>query len=162
MLAALTLSLLLHTSGELSAWRQDWSARIEATGYMPTVELLIEHHGMMELHRRRVLVMPPEPRTVRPVAAGVEQWRTLVAAYFAPEHVEAALRVMACESAGDPDARNPSGASGLFQHMVRYWPERAAKAGWAGASVFDPAANVAVAAWLSDGGADWSHWTCRP
>ena len=36
------------------------------------------------------------------------------------------MRVMWCESRGDPDAVNAeSGASGLMQHIPRYWDERA-------------------------------------
>lgn len=93
-----------------------------------------------------------------PDSRSVEAWRPLVAAYFPAANVGMALRVMGCESRGDPDAYNPSGASGLFQHMAQYWPDRAAKAGWAGANIFDPEANIAVAAWLSGGGSDWSHW----
>lgn len=34
--------------------------------------------------------------------------------------------------------------SGLFQHVTLYWPARAAKYGYAGASVFDPVANANV------------------
>lgn len=94
-------------------------------------------------------------------SAEVEQWRPLVSRYFAPGDVNRALRILSCESNGDPNAANPSsGASGLFQHMPGYWSERSAKAGWAGASVFDPQANVAVAAWLAYSGG-WGHWVCK-
>lgn len=89
----------------------------------------------------------------------VDDWRPLVEQFFAPGHVRRALRVIMCESGGRADAKNPiSTASGLFQHLGSLWPERAAEAGWSGADVFDPVANVAVAAWLvyEDGG--WSHW----
>lgn len=88
-----------------------------------------------------------------------DDWRPLVEQFFAPGHVRRALRIIACESGGRADAKNPtSTASGLFQHLASLWPERSAEAGWAGADVFDPVANVAVAAWLvyEDGG--WSHW----
>ena len=99
-----------------------------------------------------------------PTGPGAEGWRTLVAEHFRPEDVDRAVRIMACESLGDPEARNPhSGASGLFQHMPRYWGERSAAAGYGGKSIFDPVANVAVAAWLiydyPAGG--WHHWVCR-
>ncbi len=89
----------------------------------------------------------------------VETWRPLVEAHFAPTDVARALRVIGCESSGDPDAKNPrSSASGLFQHLGRFWPERSVKAGLAGADIFDPEANVAVAAWLVYQGGGWSHW----
>jgi hypothetical protein len=99
----------------------------------------------------RVVAPPPAPRPV-------EEWRSLVSAYFAPSDVETALRVISCESGGDPNAVNPSsGAAGLFQHIPRYWPDRAAAIGLPGASIFDPVANVAAAAWLvsTEG---WTPW----
>lgn len=99
-----------------------------------------------------------------PTGPGAEGWRTLVEQYFEPGDVDKAIRIIACESHGDPNARNrSSGASGLFQHIPRYWPERSRGAGFAGASVFDPVANVGVAAWLvydyPAGG--WKHWVCK-
>ena len=96
------------------------------------------------------------------VPAGVEQWRTLVATYFRPADVDRALRIMRCESGGNPNAKNPgSSASGLFQHLGKYWPTRSAAAGFAGASIFDPTANVATAAWLRDQRGGFAHWVCR-
>lgn len=89
----------------------------------------------------------------------VEDWRPLVAHFFRPDDVDRALRIIACESGGDPKARNPgSSATGLFQHLGRLWPERAARAGWGGYPATDPVANVAVAAWLVYEGGGWSHW----
>lgn len=29
-------------------------------------------------------------------------------------------------------------------------------------STLDPEANIAVAAWLSEGGTTWRDWSCRP
>lgn len=101
---------------------------------------------------------PAEPRRVL-VPRNVEVWRPLVAAYFGPNEVERALRVIYCESSGDPSAKNPSSsASGLFQHLRRFWGERSVDAGWAGADIFDPEANIAVASWLVYQGGGWSHW----
>lgn len=99
-----------------------------------------------------------------PTGPGAEGWRPLVEAYFEPGDVDRAIRIMACESNGDPRARNPwSGASGLFQHMPRYWSERTSAAGFPGASIFDPEANVAAAAYLlyDYPGGGWHHWVCR-
>lgn len=110
---------------------------------------------------------PPRSIEWRP---SVERWRGLVAAYFQPADVEHALAIIRCESVGDPDATNPSsGTAGLFQHRPRYWPERSSRAGWTGADIYDPEANVAVAAWLvydSSTGPDdppphWHHWSGR-
>ena len=91
----------------------------------------------------------------------VERWRPVVATYFPADRVDWALRIMACESHGDPEAKNPnSSASGLFQHLARLWPDRVRAAGWKDADVFDPFANVAVAAWLLENGGP-SHWVCK-
>lgn len=93
-------------------------------------------------------------------AAATARWRPLVAKWFPPAQVDKALRVMWCESRGNPSAVNPtSRASGLFQHMPQWWAARSAAAGFAGRSPFDPEANVATAAWLyqRDG---WGAWSC--
>ncbi|MCP4965251.1 MAG: lytic transglycosylase domain-containing protein [bacterium] len=91
----------------------------------------------------------------------VARWRPVVDRYFEYDRVDWALRIIECESHGDPQAKNPiSSASGLFQHLGSLWPDRAAAAGWKGADVFDPFANIAVAAWLLDNGGP-SHWVCK-
>ncbi len=91
----------------------------------------------------------------------VERWRPVVEWYFPADRVEWALRIIRCESHGDPIAKNPhSTASGLFQHLASLWPERAAKAGFAGADVFDPIANIAVGAWLLENGGP-GNWVCK-
>jgi len=101
--------------------------------------------------------------------AGVTPWRPLVEKYFPPELVNDALSVMSCESLGDPLAINKySAASGLFQHLPYYWPSRSKAAGWEGADIFDPEANIAVAAWLVnrtivvEKREPWGHWVCKP
>ncbi|CAN5835139.1 hypothetical protein BH23ACT5_BH23ACT5_23030 [soil metagenome] len=99
-----------------------------------------------------------------PTGPGAEGWRPLVELFFEPGDVDRAIRIIACESNGNPSARNPSSdASGLFQHMPRYWRERSSDAGYGGASILDPEANVATAAWLvydyRAGG--WGHWVCK-
>jgi len=97
----------------------------------------------------------------------VERWRPLVQQFFPSNRVEEALRIMDCESNGDPDAYNPySGASGLFQFLPSTWASTAPKAGYGGHSVFEPEANVASAAWLGHryeelGQYFWRAWSCR-
>ena len=119
-----------------------------------TVELLAEYKRAAETPR---IVLKAQSRT----SHRVERWRPLVAEWF-PSQVDAAMRVLACESHGKRWAFNrTSGASGLFQHLAKYWDARAAKAGWAGASVWDPVANVAVAAWLWRQ-SGWQPWECKP
>ena len=44
---------------------------------------------------------------------------------------------------------NPSsGSAGWYQHLPKFWDERSVAAGVPGASMFDPVANVIVAAHL--------------
>jgi hypothetical protein len=108
-----------------------------------------------------------------PVSGGdfppaVERWRPLATSYFTADRIDEALSVISCESRGDPNAYNPySGASGLFQFLPSTWATLSPRAGFAGASVFEPEANIGTAAWLTDyfesrGTDPWSAWTCRP
>lgn len=94
-------------------------------------------------------------RTVfRGVGSNVEQWRPLVAAYFPAETVNTMLCIMAGESGGNPDARNPSsGAAGLFQVMPFWWDHY-------GGDRYDPETNVRVAKliWEQQGYGAWSVW----
>ena len=62
---------------------------------------------------------------------------------------EQLLRVAYCESRYDPLAYNGVlGASGLFQIIPGTWRANSARAGYGGASVWDPVANANVAAWM--------------
>ena len=113
-------------------------------------------------------LVPPPTTNSAPIAhelVGEPLARHLVERYFPAWAVEAAMRVIYCETQPkwDPNSLNPySGASGLFQHMPRYWASRSSAAGWPGADIFDPEANVAVAAWLWGQTRTWQHWSCKP
>lgn len=151
-----------------------WHDRVEALDGALTPRLAAEKQEIVEATIERLSFvevngpyLAPEEARTRPRAAAVdfsprvERWRPLVEYYFHAEDVEWALRVMRCESRGDPNAANPrSSARGLFQHLKRLWPERAVSAGWPGADILDPEANIAVAAWLLYEGGP-SHWVCR-
>jgi septal ring factor EnvC (AmiA/AmiB activator) len=120
---------------------------------------------------------PPAPTTTDDGGGGgggtwdfppaVERWRSLAAAYFPASRVDEALAIIDCESLGDADAYNPySGASGLFQFLPATWASTSPKAGFSGASPFDPEANIGTAAWLANRYAEigqgyWSPWSCR-
>ena len=74
------------------------------------------------------------------------------------------VSIAMCESTMNPNAVNRSyyengHPSGLFQHLSGYWPARAAKYGYAGASVFDPVANANVTAGMWRDGAR-GLWEC--
>ena len=68
-------------------------------------------------------------------------WRALVAQLFGPA-APTAFRVIQCESGGNPNAHNPSGATGLFQILE---------------GPYDPTANVeeAFRMWQQRG---WEPW----
>ena len=159
---------LLHPTVDLDVWVDEWTAETLQSGL--TVEALAEftdyasrHPGYFGRHiPHRRTTSTAKPRSTVRWSGSVEQWRPLVEAYFRAGDVERAMRIMACESGGNPGAYNTSGsrASGLFQHLQRYWSSRSVAAGWAGADIFNPAANVAVAAWLRDA-MGWGSWVCR-
>ena len=117
-----------------------------------------------------IVVATPEPTPTvilvdSPYGENVERWRSDVrgalAEYGLSDEEDRFMRVMWCESRGDPDAVNAeSGASGLMQHIPRYWDDRARSAGFQGASPFDPIANIYASVWLLDVGG-WSHWECK-
>lgn len=65
--------------------------------------------------------------------------------------------IAGAESSYYTRAYNPSGASGLFQHMPQFWENRSRQAGFAGADIYDINANVGVALWLFRTGGP-RHW----
>jgi len=88
--------------------------------------------------------------------------RALVTAYFEPTDVNKAVRVAWCESRFDPKAKDlRTGGVGLFNHLPKYWEERAANAGFEGADPTDPEASTAASAWEVYNGAGWSIFSCR-
>lgn len=90
------------------------------------------------------------------------QVRALVTQYFKPDDVNKAVRIAWCESRFDPNYKDlRTGGVGLFNHLLRYWQERAANAGFEGAEPTDPEASTAAAAWEVYNGAGWSIFSCR-
>jgi hypothetical protein len=160
--AALVMPIVGHTVSELEAWETDWDHR--AVDFLDE-RLMVEWRSMVDRHswyfspdQVAIGAAVRVESTPRLPARPVEEWRPLVAQFFPIDLVDLALLVISCESGGDPGATNPySGAAGLFQHMPRYWSQRSSDAGWPAADIYDPSANVAVAAWLvaTDG---WRHW----
>lgn len=77
------------------------------------------------------------------------------------------VRIARCESNFNPNAINRnysedgvSFPAGIFQHLQNYWPARAAKYGYSGASVFDATANANVTAGMFRDGAS-NLWECK-
>jgi hypothetical protein len=88
--------------------------------------------------------------------------RALASIYFEPTDVNKAVRIAWCESRFDPDATDlRTGGVGLFGHLPRYWAERSANAGFAGADATDPEASTAAAAWEVYEGGGWEVFNCR-
>ena len=91
----------------------------------------------------------------------VEAWRSLVAKYWAADRVDCVLGIIQRESKGDPTAYNSSsGASGLMQHLIKYWSGRAASAGFKDsnglvASPYNGEANIAAGAAIAGSGSNW-------
>ena len=76
-------------------------------------------------------------------------------------NAEQLLRVAFCESRYNPGAVNSSsGAAGLFQFMPATWAANSVRAGYAGASVFDPVASANVAAYMFAMGQS-GQWSCK-
>jgi hypothetical protein len=70
-----------------------------------------------------------------------------------------ALYVADRESEFRPKAYNGySGASGIFQHLSRYWPGRADAFGFGGWSAFNARANIMVTMRMVHRQGDWSDW----
>ena len=88
--------------------------------------------------------------------------RALVTLYFDPTDVNRAVRIAWCESRFDPGAVDlRTGGIGLFNHLPRYWDERATNAGFAGIDATDAEASTAAAAWEVYNGAGWEIFNCR-
>lgn len=110
-----------------------------------------------------------EARTTRPVVARDEAqpqavsqpcggWQREVEAEFGLVEAPKACRVLVCESHGDPQARNRSGATGLFQ-LMKVHAGRFEARGWSWGDATDGVRNIAVAhdLWLEQG---WTPWQC--
>ena len=158
IVAAITAASLLQTPATAAVQTPEFSEAINAyrSTQMEEAELRQE-----ELLAELRIVNGPYATAHSEFTWAVERWRPIVASYFPEDRIDWALRIIECESHGDPLAKNPaSTASGLFQHLASLWDERATAAGWGGADVFDPLANIAVAAWLLDTGGP-GHWVCK-
>jgi len=153
-----------HTLTELDTWYADWHQRVEQG---LTVDLVAEVSDMMDRHPT---YLPPGFRhspqnSPHAVSAGSEpvgstntgmgsdweQWRPLVAAIWPAGLVDTAVCIIEHESGGNPNALNPSGASGLFQ-VKPFWFDTY------GGNPFNPADNIVVAyqVYLEQGFGAWS------
>lgn len=164
--AVLILGLALpaqgHTRAEYDAWIDAWQEEVLAEGV--TMERLEVLWDFLDRHPepppkpvvRSTAASPATPKPSVPwnIGAGVEQWRGLVASYFPASEVERALCIMTFESGGNPNAYNPSTATGLMQ-VKTFW---ATAYGYTANDLFDPAINLSVASKIQASGG-WTHWS---
>lgn len=148
-------------------WTVDWNRRVSVEGLSrPLVDEFRIHTSIVR--ELRPFQRAPQAAVSDPShrPAPVEGWRPLIAEHFPVGNVDRALRVIACESGGDPEVKNPrSSAAGLFQFIRSTWDWVAGVLGlpsYDAGGPYDPVNAARAAAWLSDGGADWTHWECRP
>jgi hypothetical protein len=89
----------------------------------------------------------------------VKQLIRCAATYWhVPGGVETALAIADRESQFRPNAYNPSGCAGIYQHMLRYWPGRASNYGFAGWSAYNARANIIVTMRMVKQ-AGWGPWS---
>ncbi len=156
-----------HTRAELDEWVIAWV--IEADNQLST-EMIAEFHDMMLRHSYyfdpQPVVRTSQQRTRWTGPVNVEQWRPLVAKYFAPGLVDQAMCILAHESKGNPGAKNPhSTAAGLFQFLRGTWdsvPTSITGGSYDSGAVYQPEANIAAAAWLQRKVDSWRPWTVNP
>ena len=78
--------------------------------------------------------------------------------WHVPGGENTALAVADRESHFHPNAYNPSGCAGIYQHMLRYWPGRATAYGFQGWSAFNARANIIVTMRMVKQ-FGWAPWT---
>lgn len=85
--------------------------------------------------------------------ASVEQWRPLVAKYFPANQVDNALKIMACESKGNPNSVSRTNDHGLMQihnGLAAY-----------GQQIYNPEFNIRLAYTNYYARRGWQPWSCR-
>ena len=112
-----------------------------------------------EVQRVGTFVPTPPP----PVVVGGGDVTAIIQSAAAAWGADASqmLRVAYCESHYNPYAVNASsGAAGLFQFLPSTWAYQSPRAGYGGASPFDPVANANTAAMMFARG-QASQWVCK-
>jgi len=116
-----------------------------------------------EVRRVGTFVPTPPPAPVTAPSGGGGDIGGIIRAAAAAwgANADQMLRVAYCESHYNPSAVNASsGASGLFQFLPSTWAYQSPKAGYAGASPFDPVANANTAAMMF-AHQQASQWVCK-
>lgn len=150
-----------HPAEEIDAWHQAWLEEVDAAGGL-TIELVDEYRDFTDRHQPSATIQrptslqtptpPPPPRTY---SAGVEQWRTSIAAY-AGWNVDTMLRIMACESGGNPYAVSHTDDHGLLQIHYPIWGPHF---GVTRDDLYVPAVNIDLA-WRIYNQQGYGAWVC--
>ncbi len=152
-----------HSPEELDEWMVEWVVRADGS---LSPGLLDEAATMMDRHS--YYFNPPDHSVSSQQRASigwsgtVEGWRGFVSLYFPAGEVDRALCILAAESGGNPDAKNPrSSAAGLFQFLRSTWdsvPLSVSGGSYDSGAVYDPESNIRSAAWLQAAWG-WSQWS---
>lgn len=162
-LILLVVSLFFHTNVQMNLWFEDWAERADHT---LSPQLLDELDEMKQQYPWYFISQTIPAHTHKAPSTtwsgSVEQWRPLVASHFTANKVNTAMCLLAAESKGNPDAKNPrSSAAGLFQFLRGTWnsvPTSVTGGSYDSGRVYNPEANIRSAAWLQNA-AGWSQWS---
>ena len=113
-------------------------------------------------HVGTMVVATPKPITTTTVSYGSGDIQSIIVAAANRFGVDPnwLLRIAKCESGFNPNAYNPSGASGLFQFMPATFAANSVRAGYAGASIWDPVASANTAAYMFSRNQS-GQWVCK-
>lgn len=156
-----------HAAPQIEDMAQIWWVPPELADPLPRYIAVPARQQRAELRAAPPPTVAAPPAIAEPPPpTAVEQWRPLVQAYWPPELVEWALAIMACESGGNPSAKNrTSSAAGLFQFLRSTWDRGPAPALGLGSydsgAVYDPETNIRAAAWLYANWGGTSQWECK-
>ena len=152
------MSASAHTTDELDVWQDAWIMEYVSVGPYVSPSLLAEMEDMQTRHPWYwgIEVRSEELALHQGMGTNVEQWRGLVTAHFAPADVETALCLIAHESGGNPEAKNPiSSARGLFQILASLW---APIFGVSYSNLYVPEINTRIARQVYDR-QGWEAWS---
>ncbi|HUG08533.1 MAG TPA: hypothetical protein VMP13_06530 [Acidimicrobiia bacterium] len=154
-----------HTAGAYAGLN---FALLGDDGTTAAVAITAESADTADSQAESVVVDEEAESSSTPITSPTVGWlsevevRALASLYFEPQDVNRAVRIAWCESRFDPDAVDArTGGVGLYNHLPRYWDERAAKAGFGGIDAIDPEASTAAAAWEVYHGGGWDIFNCR-
>ena len=167
MIALATTPAFAHPIDELEEWIDGWETEAvelgESDEWLDEWQDMAERHGCYFHDDCRIIVKNASSPRTSTWTGTVEQWRTLIALHF-PNEIDTAMRIIACESGGNPNAKNGSStAAGLWQFLRSTWDRAARSTGsptYAQGGPYDPVWATINAAWLRARGSGWNQWEC--